>query len=508
MVIKVTRALISTYDKTGLLDLATFLHQAGVELYASGGTAAFLQKAGIPAHNVEELTGFPEILAGRVKTLHPRIFGGILAKPSDREVLEEHKIPFFQLVVVNFYPFQKVVAQDCTLEEALENIDIGGPAMVRAAAKNHQYTCVVTHPSQYHEVIQDIKSHGGVSPSFSQKQALQAFIQTASYDAWIVNYLERQYNGDALPDIYLPLLQKMMVLRYGENPQQKAACYQINNHQGGIAHLQQLQGKQLSFNNLLDIDAAWRCVSAFQAPAAVIVKHTNPCGIAQGDTLLEAFESAWACDPQSAFGGIIVLSDPCDEALAEKIVKNFVEVVGAPDFTEGARKIFMKKKNLRLLRLPGAWQGDGYDMKRLAGAVLLQEWDADDDPSQWEVVTQRQPTQEEWKKLAFAWKAVRFVKSNAVVFAQTHHTVGIGAGQMSRVDAVRLAITKANQPLAGCAVGSDAFFPFRDSIDLLAQAGATAVIQPGGSIRDGEVIDACNELGITMVFTHRRHFKH
>lgn len=512
MVIKVQRALLSTYDKTGLPDVAQFLEKRGVEIVSSGGTSRFLQKVGVTHRKVEELTHFPEILDGRVKTLHPVIHAGILADQTREDhlaQLEKLEIAPFQLVIVNLYPFREVIRRGCTEEEAIENIDIGGPCMVRAAAKNHRSICVVMDPSQYPQLIQTIEEHDGIPLEFARDMALKAFARTAMYDATIVESFSRMWSGEIFPEHVVGNLRRVAKLRYGENSHQKAALYKFGNFEGGLPLLGQLQGKELSYNNIMDIDGAWRCVCSFERPAAVVVKHTNPCGIGRGETIREAFEKAWACDPKSAFGGIIALTDPCPPELAEIIKKNFVEVVVAPDFDPGARELFAKKKNLRLVTLPHLTRLEGFDIRRVWGGFLLQTWDTGDpEGTDWEVVTQLKPDEREWEALTFAWAAVRHVKSNAIVFTREDRTVGIGAGQMSRVDSVEIAIRKAQSPLNGTVVASDAFFPFRDNVDAIAGAGATAIIQPGGSIRDEEVIQAADEHGLKMVFTKIRHFKH
>ncbi|HPR64807.1 MAG TPA: bifunctional phosphoribosylaminoimidazolecarboxamide formyltransferase/IMP cyclohydrolase [Thermoanaerobaculia bacterium] len=512
MVIKIKRALISTYDKTGLTDVATFLAGKGVEIVSTGGTSAFLEKVGIRHKKVEELTGFPEILGGRVKTLHPIVHAGILADQNSEDHMEQLSklgIEPFQLVIVNLYPFREVIRRGCTEDEAIENIDIGGPTMVRAAAKNHRSVCVVMDPADYHVLTKTIEEHGGIPAEFSRQMALRTFSRTAMYDATIVESFSRMWDGETFPEHIVCNLRRVGTLRYGENSHQESALYKLGNLEAGLTDLRKIQGKELSFNNILDMDSAWRCVSDFIQPAAVVVKHTNPCGMGRGETLLEAFERAWSTDPKSAFGGVIALNRSCTPELAEKICANFVEVVVAPDFSEPALEIFSKKKNLRLVAMPALTVMESFDLKRVWGGFLLQTWDqGDPNTTEWKVVTRRKPSAEEEEALAFNWKVIRHVKSNAIIFGTANQTVGIGAGQMSRVDAVELAVKKAELPLQGTVVASDAFFPFRDNVDAIAASGATGIIQPGGSIRDEEVIAAADEHNLTMIFTGVRHFKH
>jgi len=516
--IKIKRALLSVSDKQGIVEFARFLHGRGVEILSTGGTAALLEREGIPVTRVSEFTGFPEILDGRVKTINPRVHGAILADRTKQEhiaQLEEHDIPRIDLVVANLYPFEAVVSSEgATLEDAIENIDIGGPAMVRAAAKNYGSVAVITNPARYPEVKKELEDTDAISLETSERLSAEAFQLTAYYDGVISNYLGSAFelNG-GFPERLTLAYEKVYELRHGENPNQKAALYRGNARGGSAAGIEQLHGKVLSFNNFLDIESALELVSEFEKPTAVIMKHTNPCGVACGKDLLEAYRGAHTADPISAFGSIIALNREVEQKLAEELVRIFVEVVIAPGYTEGALEVLRQKKNLRILKLPDLAERNHArgerDMKKLKGGLLIQDY------GKWgvkkeelEVATRKRPTEEELEAMLFAWKVTCHVKSNAIVLAKKDRTTGIGAGQMSRVDSVWIAARKAGDEVRGSVMASDAFFPFRDSIDAAAEAGITAVIQPGGSIRDGEVIKAADEHGIAMVFTHKRCFTH
>jgi phosphoribosylaminoimidazolecarboxamide formyltransferase/IMP cyclohydrolase len=510
-------ALISVSDKSGIIELATSLNKLGFSILSTGGTAATLREAGLEVRGVSDHTGFPEIMDGRVKTLHPRIHGGILGRDSDREVMDAQGIDPIELVVVNLYPFGAVTANpDCSLEDAIENIDIGGPAMVRAAAKNNARVAVVTDPQDYPRITDELSRDGGISAATRFELATKAYAHTAAYDAMVADYLSRQVRAeskDGLPNLHAPRFVRSQELRYGENPHQAAAFYSIEG--SDLAQGTQLQGKELSYNNIADADAAWECASQFRGrPSCVIVKHANPCGAASADTLLEAYDRAYQTDPVSSFGGIIALTEEVDGETASTIIeRQFVEVVIAPAFSEPALAHFAGKPNVRVLESDfSAMDGGWLDYHRVSGGLLIQQHDNRlATPADWRCVTAREPTEQEWADLEFAWKMVRLVKSNAIVYAKDQRTVGVGAGQMSRVDSARIAAWKASEAglsLTGSAMGSDAFFPFRDSIDAAAKAGVSAIIEPGGSMRDDEVIAAANEHGMSMVFTGCRHFRH
>ena len=526
---KVTQALISVSDKHGAVDFARELAALGVRLLSTGGTAKLLRDAGLAVTDVSDYTGFPEMLDGRVKTLHPKVHGGILGIRGNAEhaaTMEKHGIPTIDLVVVNLYPFQQTIAKkDCTLEDAIENIDIGGPTMVRAAAKNHgndQGGCaVVVEPADYAGIIDEMKTTGGaISAATRFELAKKAFVHTARYDSAIANWLTN-LDQDCKPTTFPARLQlafdKVDTMRYGENPHQQAAFYKEPNPvAGSIASYEQLQGKELSYNNIGDADAAWEAVKAFDnATACVIVKHANPCGVALGTTAEEAYRRAFKTDPTSAFGGIIAFNCAIDKATAEAVSGQFAEVIIAPEITPDARAVFAAKQNLRVLVVPlpqGGRTGGVFDYKRVGGGLLVQTADeARIARSDIKVVTKRVPTEQEMRDLLFAWKVAKYVKSNAIVYCKDEMTVGVGAGQMSRVDSARIAAIKAENnglTVVGSVVASDAFFPFRDGLDVLAKAGATAVIQPGGSVRDAEVIAAADEQNVAMVFTGFRHFRH
>lgn len=501
------RALVSVYDKRGLEELARGLVRLGIEIVSTGGTLGFLQERGIPATAVADVTGFPEILDGRVKTLHPRIHGGILADRSAAghlEQIREHGIERIDLVVVNLYPFRETLASGASFQEIVEMIDIGGPAMVRAAAKNFAGVGVVVDPGDYPEVLSALAEGGGILPEEVRRRlAAKAFAHTRSYDSAVAAWLG---GGERIS----LELERTMALRYGENPHQSGAVYATAGGPGVLGGFRQLQGKELSWNNLLDADAARKIVALFEEPAVVIVKHNNPCGVGRGADLAEAYRRALATDPVSAFGSILALNRPADGAFAEAMADLFVEVLLAPGLDEAARERFGAKKNLRVLECPlYRPSAQEVELRPVDGGFLAQPPDAlPDDPSGWTCPTRRQPAPEERRALDLAWKVCRYVKSNAIVVANADQTVGIGAGQMSRVDSCRLATEKAQLPLQGTVAASDAFFPFRDGLDVLARAGITAVIQPGGSRRDEEVIAAADEQGVAMVFTGVRHFRH
>jgi phosphoribosylaminoimidazolecarboxamide formyltransferase / IMP cyclohydrolase len=530
-------ALLSVSDKTGIVELAQALHAQGVKLLSTGGTAKLLADKGLPVTEVAEMTGFPEMLDGRVKTLHPRVHGGLLARrdfPAHMAALAEHQIGTIDFLVVNLYPFEATVAKaGCTLEDAIENIDIGGPAMVRSAAKNWKDVAVLTDAAQYATVMAELKAAGKVSDKTKLGLSIAAFNRISQYDGAISDYLsaiqlgEGVPAGDAAPALNLFAGQsngrfiKVQDLRYGENSHQQAALYRdLFPAPGSLVTSKQLQGKELSYNNIADADAAWECVKSFNTPACVIVKHANPCGVAVGANALEAYSKAFQTDPTSAFGGIIALNCELDEAGAQQIAKQFVEVLMAPSFTPAALEVFKTKVNVRILQIDlpkggsTAWdQGrNAIDMKRIGSGILLQTADNHELAlSDLKVVTTKQPTAEELNDLLFAWTVAKYVKSNAIVFCKGGMTMGVGAGQMSRLDSARIASIKAghaNLSLAGTVVASDAFFPFRDGLDVVVDQGATCVIQPGGSMRDQEVIDAANERGVSMVFSGVRHFRH
>jgi phosphoribosylaminoimidazolecarboxamide formyltransferase / IMP cyclohydrolase len=531
------RALLSVSDKTGIVEFAQALHGLGVTLLSTGGTAKLLADKGLPVTEVAEVTNFPEMLDGRVKTLHPKVHGGLLARrelPEHMAALKEHGIETIDLLVVNLYPFEATVAKaGCTLADAIENIDIGGPAMVRSAAKNWKDVGVITDAGQYDAVIAELKAAGKLSDKLRFALSVAAFNRIAQYDGAISDYLSAvNLDAEKLSESYVPALNlfpgqsngrfiKVQDLRYGENSHQQAALYRdLYPAPGSLVTGVQLQGKELSYNNIADADAAWECVKGFDAPACVIVKHANPCGVAIGTDVAQAYSKALHTDPTSAFGGIIALNRPLDKAAAELIVKQFVEVLMAPDFTAEALEIFKPKVNVRLMKIAmpqggaSAWdQGrNAMDAKRVGSGLLLQTADNHELAlADLKVVTVKQPTPEELQDLLFAWKVAKYVKSNAIVFCKNGMTMGVGAGQMSRLDSARIASIKAEAAklsLQGTVVASDAFFPFRDGLDVVVDAGATCVAQPGGSMRDQEVIDAANERGVAMVFTGVRHFRH
>ncbi|MFC4698602.1 bifunctional phosphoribosylaminoimidazolecarboxamide formyltransferase/IMP cyclohydrolase [Glaciecola siphonariae] len=528
----IQRALLSVSDKTGIVELAKALAEKGIEILSTGGTASLLRQSGITVKDVSEHTGHPEIMDGRVKTLHPKIHGGILGRRDiDSRVMEKHEIAPIDLVVVNLYPFAATVAkEDCTLEDAIENIDIGGPTMVRAAAKNHKDVLIVVNPSDYKAVIDELSSSANqISYKLRFDYAVKAFEHTAQYEGMIADYLGKQLNKvdhecedncdlehSLFPRTLNIQMTKKQELRYGENSHQSAAFYVEHDIQeASVASAVQIQGKALSFNNIADTDSALECVKEFEEPACVIVKHANPCGVAISQTISQAYELAYQTDPTSAFGGIIAFNRELDGETAEKIIsRQFVEVIIAPSVNDDAKEVIAQKQNVRLLEC-GDWRGqltEGHDFKRVNGGMLVQERDFGMvDASDLKVVTKRTPNAQELEDLMFTWKVAKYVKSNAIVYSKAGQTIGVGAGQMSRVYSAKIAGIKAadeNLVVEGCAMASDAFFPFRDGIDAAASAGITAVIQPGGSMRDDEVIAAADEHNIAMVFTGMRHFKH
>lgn len=515
--IRVKRALISVFDKRGVVDFARGLHELGVELVSTGGTLASLEKAGLPVRPVDDLTGFPEMMDGRLKTLHPKLHGGLLGvrdNPEHAASADEHGIEWIDLVCVNLYPFEQTAARlDLPDSSIIEQIDVGGPTMIRAAAKNHAYVAVVVSPESYDGILAELEAtEGEISWETRRALAGEAFHTTARYDTSIARWFSEQA-GAQFPDLYVRAYEKTMELPYGENPHQRAAYYtQVGTRTHALSMVQQHQGKQLSYNNLLDLDSARRLVAELTDPACAIVKHNNPCGAALGEGALDAYERAFSCDPLSAFGGIIALNREVDEATARKIADQFAEVVIAPTFSPAALEVFAAKPNLRVLedRERRFRRGIDPETRDLGGGMLMQDRDTDpDDRSQFEVATERHPTESEWAELLFAWRVVRHVKSNAIVITKDRSTVGIGAGQMSRVDSVRIALDKSRvDTLAGAVLASDAFFPFADGPELAIDSGVQAIIQPGGSKRDDEVIDAANKRGVAMVFTDRRHFRH
>ncbi len=507
-------ALVSVSNKKGIVEFAQKLEKLGYTLVSSGGTFKVLKEGGLNPVKVSDITGFPEILDGRVKTLHPKIHGGILAdlrKESHKKELEEHEINPFEIVCVNLYPFKETVKKTEDIDEIIENIDIGGPTLLRASAKNYHSVAVVVDPEDYSKVIEDIEKNGKVTLELRKELALKAFSHTASYDIAISSFFNKML-GNKFPESLFLEYNLESSLRYGENPHQQAAFYsEPDFREDELPALKKLQGKELSYNNLMDSDAAIEMVREFDEPACVIVKHANPCGIGRDKkSIITAFERAHSTDPMSAFGGIIALNREVNGELASIIKKNFVEVVIAPSFTDEAKEIFSKKKNLRLIELPiNSDKYPYFNIKRVRGGILLQDADTIEEKREnWEVVTEVKPDEETMRAMEFAWKVVKHVKSNAIVFCGENETLGIGAGQMSRVDSVKIAVMKANKDLKGSVLASDAFFPFRDSIDEAAKIGVKAIIQPGGSIRDKEVIEAANEHGIAMVFTGVRHFRH
>jgi len=517
----VRRALISVTDKTGVADFAAGLAKLGVEVISTGGTEAVLREAGVDVRSVEDLTGFPEILDGRVKTLHPHLYAALLAvrdDPAHEETLREREIEPIDLVCVNLYPFERTVAApDVPEEEAIENIDIGGPTMIRGAAKNHRFVAVVVKPESYDAVLDELEETGELSAATRHWLANEAFALTARYDAAISRWFARRYED--FPQHWVTSWEKEIELAYGENPHQRAALYTeagVRSHV--LSRVGKLHGKPLSFNNVLDLDSARHLCAHLEEAGCVIVKHNNPCGVAEAETIEEAYEGAFACDPMSAFGGVIALNRPVSVALAKRLHEQFVEVLIAPAFEDGALEVLQQKEAIRILEdTERRTHQVEPDIKRVRGGILVQDPDGDPEPRElMEVVTKTEPSEEQWADLLFAWRVVRQVRSNAIVVARDRATLGIGAGQMSRVDSVRLAVEKAREArgpdaerlLAGSAMASDAFFPFADGPQSAIDAGIRAVIQPGGSKRDAEVIEACDAAGVPMVFTKHRHFRH
>ncbi|MGW6738798.1 bifunctional phosphoribosylaminoimidazolecarboxamide formyltransferase/IMP cyclohydrolase [Streptomyces sp. NPDC055013] len=512
----IRRALVSVYDKTGLEDLARGLHEAGVELVSTGSTAAKIAAAGVPVTKVEELTGFPECLDGRVKTLHPRVHAGILADlrlDSHREQLAELGVEPFDLVVVNLYPFRETVASGATPDECVEQIDIGGPSMVRAAAKNHPSVAVVTSPDRYADVLAAVRD-GGFDLTTRKRLAAEAFQHTAAYDVAVASWFASSYapvDESRFPDFLGATWERENTLRYGENPHQPAALY-VDGAGAGLAKAEQLHGKEMSYNNYTDTDAARRAAYDHAEPCVAIIKHANPCGIAVGADVAEAHRKAHACDPLSAFGGVIAVNRPVSKEMAEQVAEIFTEVIVAPDYEDGALEALAKKKNIRVLRCPEG-PGNPVEIKPIDGGALLQVTDRlqaeGDDPANWTLATGDALSPEELSELAFAWKACRAVKSNAILLAKDGASVGVGMGQVNRVDSAKLAVERAGAERAqGAYAASDAFFPFPDGLEILTEAGVKAVVQPGGSVRDELVVEAAQKAGITMYFTGTRHFFH
>jgi phosphoribosylaminoimidazolecarboxamide formyltransferase/IMP cyclohydrolase len=519
-VAKVTRALISVSNKDGILDFARGIAKLGIELLSTGGTAKMLRDSGVPVKDVSEFTGFPEMLDGRVKTLHPKVHGGLLGRrgnPEHVKQMKEHGIEPIDLVVVNLYPFEQTTAKaGCTLEDAIENIDIGGPTMLRSAAKNYTDVAVVVSPRDYGRVLDELQKHGEVSAKTRFELCRTVFLHTARYDSAISAWLDNQVPAEEktrFPNILTLQFEKVQNLRYGENPHQEGAFYrEFGRKEPSVAHARQLQGKEMSFNNFLDANSALELAKEFGGTAAVIVKHNNPCGVAVADSLVDAYRKARDCDPVSAFGGVIAFNRMVDFETAKELTATFVEVVVAPEFAPDALEELKKKKDVRLLDVGPTVKGapEGMDLKKITGGLIYQDRDLGRvaDVRGLRVATKRAPTDDEYEALAFAWKVCKHVKSNAIVFATKDRTIGIGAGQMSRLDSVKIATMKAQFPLTGTVLASDAFFPFRDGLDEAAKAGATAVIQPGGSLKDEEVTRAADEHGIAMIMTGMRHFRH
>ncbi|RSM54136.1 bifunctional phosphoribosylaminoimidazolecarboxamide formyltransferase/inosine monophosphate cyclohydrolase [Amycolatopsis sp. WAC 01376] len=511
----VRRALIGVSDKAGLLELATGLHAAGVEIVSTGGTAKVIANAGVPVTPVEQVTGFPESLDGRVKTLHPRVHAGLLAdrdRPEHVEQLKQLDIAPFDLLVVNLYPFTQTVASGASPEDCVENIDIGGPAMVRAAAKNHNSVAVVVDPSRYEWVLDRVAA-GGFELADRKRLAAQAYAHTAAYDTAVASWFANVYapaDDSGFPDFTGASWERGDVLRYGENPHQKAALYK--HWRPGLAHAEQLHGKAMSYNNYVDTDAARRAAYDFEAPAVAIIKHANPCGIAVGEDIAEAHRKAHACDPVSAYGGVIATNRPVSREAAEQISEVFTEVVLAPDFDAEALEILQRKKNVRLLKLPAITSPDPIEFRPISGGMLVQTVDTiaaeGDDPANWTLATGAPADERTLADLEFAWRSLRAVKSNAILLANDGATVGVGMGQVNRVDSSRLAVSRAGDRAKGSVAASDAFFPFPDGLEVLLEAGVRAVVQPGGSIRDAEVIAAAEAAGVTLYLTGTRHFAH
>jgi len=518
--IKIRRALISVSDKTGIVEFARELEKFGVEILSTGGTARLLKENNIKVIEVSDYTAFPEMLDGRVKTLHPKIHAGLLALRNNKQhmsTLKEHNIGLIDMVVVNLYPFERTVSKKgVKLDEAIENIDIGGPSMLRSAAKNNRSVCVVCNPSRYREILEEMRlNNGAITEEICFKLAVDVFELTSRYDGAIYGYLSKRASAMQGESSEFPLdlrleFKKLQDLRYGENPHQRAAFYRQANRMRGLGNIKQLQGKELSFNNILDLDAAVRIVSEFSQPAAVVIKHNNPCGVACVEKISKAFKDAYACDSLSAFGGIVGINRAVNEELSEIIKKcGFLECIVAPSFSKGALRAFGSRKNLRLIEFSDFGFEKGFDFKKVSGGILVQDEDIHTiEERHLRIVTRKRPTRQQLSSLLFAWKVVKHVKSNAIVLAKGTKTVGIGAGQMSRVDAVIIAVRKAGKHTEGCVLASDAFFPKPDAVEVAARAGIKAIIQPGGSISDEEVIETANKKGISMVFTGMRHFRH
>jgi phosphoribosylaminoimidazolecarboxamide formyltransferase/IMP cyclohydrolase len=516
--VQVVRALLSVSDKTGIVEFARGLRELGIEIVSTGGTAGTLEDAGIQVRSISDLTGFPEIMDGRVKTLHPKLYAGVLAlrdDPSHLKAADDHEVEFVDLICVNLYPFERTAARRGVDErEVIENIDIGGPTMIRAAAKNYQFVAPVVSPASYDAVLAELKeSDRRLSAPTRESLAAEAFAYTARYDTAIARWFQEK-SGD-FPQLLVRAFERLIELPYGENPHQRAAYYeQVGARTHTLSMVSQLGGKQLSFNNILDLDAARQLLSEFQIPACVIVKHGNPCGTAVGTGPLEAYQRAFACDPMSAFGGIVCLNRRIDKALAEALVQQFIEVLFAPGYDDGALEVLETKPNTRILdnRERRTASQIEADLRQVQGGMLVQDRDSGlEERDEMEVVSERRPTEVEWNEALFAWRVCKYVKSNAIVLSRELATIGVGAGQMSRVDSVRLALEKAasaGHQLQGAALASDAYFPFSDGPQLALEAGASVIIQPGGSVRDQQTVDAVNELGAAMIFTSRRHFRH
>jgi len=511
---RITRALISVSDKTGIVEFARELQELGVEIISTGGTAKFLRENKIKVKDVSDFTGFPEILDGRVKTLHPKVHGGILAikeKGEHIRELKKHDIKPIDLVIVNLYPFEKTIQSGATIEDAIENIDIGGPAMLRSAAKNYRNVVVIVNPNEYNEVLKELKEKDStISDKTREKLAVEAFAHTARYDTIISNYLRKMFRGEEFPEILSLTYKKIQNLRYGENPHQKAAFYGDDIKEPSIVNARKLWGKELSYNNILDLESSLEIVKEFKNPTCVIVKHTNPIGVATSKRIFDAYKLAHQTDSISAYGGIVALNREVDAETAREMSSVFLEAIIAPKFSQEAFDILSKKKNIRLLEVEmKPSKRDGNEIRSVVGGLLVQERDIKNlDLRNLKIVTKRAPTDEEMNSLLFAFKVARYCKSNALVFTKGERTVAVGFGQPSRIDAAHIAVNKGGENVKGAAVASDGFLPFRDVVDVVAGAGVTAIIQPGGSIRDQEIIDAADEYGIAMVFSGMRIFKH
>ncbi len=511
---RITRALISVSNKTGVVELARGLQELGIEIISTGGTAKVLKENGVKVKDISEITGFPEMMDGRVKTLHPKVHGGILAlrdKVEHIQELRKHGITPIDLVVVNLYPFEETIRKSDSIEDAIENIDIGGAAMLRSAAKNYRYVAVVANPKEYGNVLEELRENDcTLSDETRERLAVDAFAHTARYDTIISNFLRTKFGIEGFPELLTISYKKIQDLRYGENPHQKAAFYRDDIKEPSVVNARKLWGKELSYNNILDLEAALETVGEFENPACVIIKHNNPVGVATTNNVLEAYKLAHQTDPTSAFGGIVAFNREVDRKTGQEMSNIFLEAIIAPKFSREALDILMKKKNIRLLEVEvRPEQRGGEEIKSVGGGLLVQERDIKElEACNLKIVTKRAPTDEEMKSLLFAFKIVKHCKSNALVFAKDKRTVSLGFGQPSRVDATRIGVQKGGENVKGSVVASDGFLPFRDVVDVVAEAGVTAIIQPGGSVRDAEVIDAANQHGITMVFTGVRHFKH